>query len=301
MQRAAADLWAAGSFWHAGGLAWRAADVRADASHITLLGSGTEIAGWGWVQQGRHLDALIAAEDEEGADALSRWFIDSAGPGPLTADVASGARALAAALARVGFVPAPEAAFAVDLRCRATEVAAPPTLSGGLVVRALADGEQEAVVRCHRAAWDPHLLPWPPTRQPDLPSGATSSFSRAALDLLEATWPYRRELVTVVEAPDGSLVGSCIAWLDDRIGVAEIEPLGVVPDYRGRGIGRALCAGAAAAVAAAGGREVTLHARGDAGYPAARRLYESCGFRTVARTVPHVRSSRGRSRWAPPS
>ena len=284
MQRAAADLWAPGSFWHAGGLAWRARDLRSAASQVSLLD-----AGWGWIEGGSHLDALVAAQDVDGARSLVDWFVGTAGDEPLAADVPSGSTALAEALRRSGFAKSPGAPYSVDLRCRAADVAEPPLPPDGYVVRPLADGEQEALVRCHRSAWDPHLLPWPPTRRPDLPADAASTFSLDDLALLEATWPYRRELVTVVEAPDGSLAASCIAWLDDRIGVAEVEPLGVVPAHRGRGLGRALCAGAAAAVTAAGGAELAIHPRGDDGYPAARRLYESCGFRAVARTMPYVR------------
>lgn len=290
MQRAAAALWSPGSFWHAGGLAWRGRDVRLDRAGIALVGSESEVTGWGWIERGSHLNALVAARDDDSAQVLSRWFVHDAEPGPLTADVPSGARVLGAALAQLGFVEAPDAPFSVDLRCSPAGLIGPPALPDGYLVRPLATGEQQALVAAHCAAWNPHLLPWPQGSRPDLPPDAASSFSACDLALLEATWPYRRELVTVVEAPDGSLAGSCIAWLDDRLAVAEIEPLGVVPAHRGLGLGRALCAGAAAAVAACGGTELRIHPRGDAAYPAARRLYESCGFRAVGRTVPYFRA-----------
>ena len=114
-----------------------------------------------------------------------------------------------------------------------------------------------------------------------LPAGAASSFDEVTLDRVERTWPYRRDLVTVVQAADGSFAASCIAWLDEATGTAEIEPLGVVPAHRGLGLGRALTLAAVENVARAGGSAVTIHPRGDEAYPSARRLYETCGFRSV--------------------
>lgn len=291
MQRAAVELWAPGSYWHPGGLAWRARDLRGGPSQVLTL-SGPVGPGWGWIEDGGHLNALVGPEDADGARLLAEWCVDTPAVGSLTAEVPSGARALRTALLAHGFTEAPQAPFSLDLRCAAGDVTGPPWLPGGYVVRPLADGEQDALVACHRASWDPHLLPWPASARPELPATAASPFSAEHLALVESTWPYRRELVLVVQAPGGALAASCIAWLDDHLGVAEVEPLGVVPAHRGLGLGRALCAAAGTAVAAAGGHELTIHARGDAGYPAARRLYERCGFRAVACTVPYVRPSR---------
>ena len=146
-------------------------------------------------------------------------------------------------------------------------------------------------MECHRAAWDPHALPWPEQHRPQLAPEAASSFTEAAFAKIRAMWPYRGDLVIVAEAPDGHLAASCIAWLDDSVGAAEIEPLGVVPRYRGRGLGRAICLEAVNRVARLGGTQVTIHPRGDDRYPAARALYASCGFRTVARMLPLRRAA----------
>ncbi|HVT78767.1 MAG TPA: GNAT family N-acetyltransferase, partial [Acidimicrobiales bacterium] len=65
---------------------------------------------------------------------------------------------------------------------------------------------------------------------------------------------------------------------------AEIEPLGVVPEHRRRGLAQALCRAALRATAEAGGTEVVIHPRGDVAYPAARDAYAAAGFVTVNRS-----------------
>lgn len=293
MQRAASWLWLdRASFWHIGGLAWQAGSICGADAAVAVVGSSPAPVAWGWIKEGSHLNALVAAADTASAQSLVAWFTSEASDTEaLTATVPSGSQALADALAAVGFARAANAPYNLDMRC-GTASAIHATLPSGYRVRALQDGEQAQFVACHRAAWDPQRLPWPETHRPTLPTVAASSFSEAKFSEVQATWPYRRELVTVVEAADGSLVACCIAWLDEATGAAEIEPLGVVPDHRGRGLGRGLTVGAVMAVARAGGSDVTIHPRGDDAYPAARRLYASSGFRSVGSTQELCRPNR---------
>ena len=51
---------------------------------------------------------------------------------------------------------------------------------------------------------------------------------------------YRRDLDLVAEAPDGSIAGFVTAWFDDVNRSVLLEPVGVVPAHRRRGLGRAL-------------------------------------------------------------
>jgi len=51
---------------------------------------------------------------------------------------------------------------------------------------------------------------------------------------------YRRDLDLVAVAPDGSLAGFATIWYDDVTRAAAFEPVGVAPEHRRRGLGRAL-------------------------------------------------------------
>lgn len=51
---------------------------------------------------------------------------------------------------------------------------------------------------------------------------------------------YRPELDLVVCAPDGSLAGFCVGWLDSERSLAQIEPIGVHPRFQRMGLGRVL-------------------------------------------------------------
>lgn len=288
MQEAAQRLWSPTSFWHVGGLAWQAASIRDASSSVLVLRDESGPRGWGWVEDGCYLSALVAPDDADGADQVVAWFVDTAPAGSLEAAVAESSESMRKALQGAGFVADPGAPYSLDLRID-TAAAAAPNVPTGFAVRAMEPGEEPALVACHRASWRPHALPFRDDARPDFPPDAESSFSEPAFAAVRATWPYRDDLVVVAVAPDGTFAASCIAWLDEVNGVAEIEPLGVVPEHRGRGLGRAVCLEAVRLVGQLGGREVVIHPRGDDAYPAARALYASCGFRVAGRTVAYVR------------
>ena len=100
---------------------------------------------------------------------------------------------------------------------------------------------------------------------------------------MQETWLYDPELDLVVVAPDGSLAGCCLAWYDATTGVAGIEPLGVVPEHRGRGLAGMLCLEAAERVRRTGGREMFINTGPRVEYPAPGRAYARAGFETFSR------------------
>jgi len=51
---------------------------------------------------------------------------------------------------------------------------------------------------------------------------------------------YKPDLDLVVVDEDGKIVSFCTFRLDAPSGITELEPMGTLPDYRARGIGRAL-------------------------------------------------------------
>jgi ribosomal protein S18 acetylase RimI-like enzyme len=147
-----------------------------------------------------------------------------------------------------------------------------------------AANDDDDLVGIHVASWQPSSLPFAPQPATPLRDDAASSFSAATLSDLQSAWPYDRRLHLVAEAPDGSLAASCIVWFDATSRVGAIEPLGVHPEHRRRGLAGALCHYAIAQVRARQGREVVIHPRGDPGYPAALGAYQRVGFAIRERT-----------------
>jgi ribosomal protein S18 acetylase RimI-like enzyme len=94
---------------------------------------------------------------------------------------------------------------------------------------------------------------------------------------------YIPALDLVVTAPDGWLAAFCIGWLD-RQGLGgrpsgQIEPLGVHPDFRRRGLGRAVLLEGLRRLVAHGAEQLLVET--DDYRDAAYALYESASFRVA--------------------
>jgi ribosomal protein S18 acetylase RimI-like enzyme len=161
-----------------------------------------------------------------------------------------------------------------------------PSPPAGYQVRAVREDELGQRVEAHRAAWNPHALPWPVGHRPSYPPDATSGHDLETYRRVRGAWMYDRSLDLVVVAPDGSFAGCSIVWLDPRTGVAEIEPLGVVPAHRRRGVAQALCHEAMRRVAEAGGRELVISQWPNPAYPAPAGAYARAGFEVVRQPGP---------------
>lgn len=166
----------------------------------------------------------------------------------------------------------------VMVREATDDVPAPPA---GYSVRSVRDDELAARVDVHRASWDPHTLPWHPDHRPEYPPGARSGHSLQMYEGVRRAWMYDPALDLVAVASDGSLAGCCIVWLDERTQVAEIEPLGVVPAHRRRGVAQALCHEATRRVAESGGRQLVIAQWPNPAYPAPSGAYARAGFEVV--------------------
>lgn len=274
IQDAATRMWPAGCRWTAGELAW-ALLTSTGEPEVRFSGSG-----WVWLEDGT---ASIVTGDPAGAARA----IGALPPGT-TVQAADADGILRHALARAGYQEVVDAPFSVDMRLATAGAREPVLLDGYLIRPAAADDDLLGV---HRAAWRPADLPFAPGSGPSLDPRAVSPLTATMLAAVQHSWPYRRDLHVVVQAPGGGLAASCIAWLDPATGVAAIEPLGVSPGHRRRGLAGALCLHAARLVRAAGGGELVIHPRGDAAYPAPRGAYLRCGFAEVGRTRIYARPS----------
>lgn len=102
---------------------------------------------------------------------------------------------------------------------------------------------------------------------------------------------YIRDLDLLIEAPDGSPAGCCTVWLDPANGWAEIEPLGIVPEHRNRGLAQALALDACRRVAHHGGHSVFINTAPLPYYRAPWDAYLKAGFTPMGRGIRMSRRS----------
>ena len=119
-----------------------------------------------------------------------------------------------------------------------------------------------------------------------------SRFTDEVYAVVRETWPYRADLDCVAVAPDGSVASYTLAWLDEENRVGEFEPVGTHEAHRRRGLGRAVNLFALQRLRDEGATEALVGCRGDDAYPIPRKLYESVGFREIARAASYGRPAR---------
>ena len=156
-------------------------------------------------------------------------------------------------------------------------------------MRPVRGDETEARVRVHRAAWHPPSIPYPPERAARVSPDAQSRFCTEFYEDMRRTVFYDPELDLVVQAPDGSLAAHCTVWWSPALGVAEVEPLGVVPEHRRLGLGGSLALEACARVGQLGGHEVYINGEFVEIYPLPTAVYESVGYTQVELSAPYTR------------
>ncbi|MGF1592931.1 MAG: GNAT family N-acetyltransferase [Kiloniellaceae bacterium] len=149
-----------------------------------------------------------------------------------------------------------------------------PVLPKGFRFLAAEDVTVADAVKAHRDAWHP------------------SSFTEAAFERVQRTWPYRADLHALIEAPDGTLAATAIIWLDESTQTAEFEPVGTHRDFRRRGLGTALQLYGMHLARAAGANRVLVACLGAPAHPAARNMYCGVGFRELTRDLPQIKVAR---------
>ena len=278
LQRLAIRMWPVG-FHHPGGLAWAAATDQL-GDEVLLFGDGDDVVGFA----GSDGDRLLGQADParpEAARAIAEWLREQDPSGRKRIAVVDADVVFRTALESAGFTRREDEKPEYMVRRDAcVEVPPPPP---GYAVRAPAPDESAARTAVHRAAWDPHALPWHPAHRPPYPQEAASANGEARHARVRAAPLYDPDLDLVAVAEDGTFAGCCIVWLDPASASAEIEPLGVVPAHRRRGVATALCHEAVRRVAAKGGREVVISAGPNAAYPAPAGAYLKAGFQPVER------------------
>lgn len=283
MARLASRLWPHGL--HPGGLGWSMA-IGEFASRVVLARDGERLVGWAVSSLG---EVAVQADPDhpDVADSLLRWAVEVEGSGAPALVVWDGDGVVAAAAAQAGFAPDDQRGTAVGMVRRAQREEAGLPL--GYRVRSAEPRERAARVEVHRAAWRPIDIPWVPAFRPNAAPDQTSRFTPAAYDAVRRTWLYDERLDLVVEAPDGTLAASCLGWWDPATGTAEIEPLGVVPAHRRRGLAGALCLAVSDTVSRRDGELVFINTGPRADYPVPAAAYARVGFQVVPRGRWHHR------------
>ncbi|PZG04757.1 GNAT family N-acetyltransferase [Nonomuraea aridisoli] len=148
-----------------------------------------------------------------------------------------------------------------------------PVLPAGFRFRTAEEAGPQAAVQAHLDAWAP------------------SAYTAESYEGVRRTAAYRGDLHLLVEAPDGTMASSTIMWLDEVNKTAEFEPVGTHPDFRRRGLGRAMLLHGMRLARAAGATHMTVACLGAPGHPEARGLYYSVGFREFTRDAPLVKTA----------
>jgi GNAT superfamily N-acetyltransferase len=148
-----------------------------------------------------------------------------------------------------------------------------PELPDGFRFRTADEAGAEAAVQAHLDAWRP------------------SAYSIEAYEGVRATAAYRGDLHILVEAPDGTMASSTIMWLDEANRTAEFEPVGTHPDYRRRGLARAMLLHGMLLARKAGAEQMTVACLGAPGHPKARALYDSVGFKKISQDMPVIKTA----------
>lgn len=169
----------------------------------------------------------------------------------------------AAVLVSRGYEPDPTEPFSMYLQQELKNPQA-PTLDGYRFITMEELNDLEARAEVHRRAWD----------------GSTRNADdvRRTMD----TWPYKPSLDFIAVADDGAPAASVIGWYDSSFRYGEFEPMGTVPEHRGRGLGAAILRFGLHKLHVAGASHALVGARADADYPVPRRLYRSVGFADTA-------------------
>jgi len=258
---------------HVGDLAWWATmhAGREPEWERRLWLEGDRCVAWAWLKRPASLDYEVHSAHRGGAlhhDVLDWFEAEAEGDGALSTYVMDGDEAWLRVLGERGYVePEPATWYAYHVR-DLDDMPALPELPDGYSYRTVTgEADLRDRVDVHRAAWEP--------------SRVTEESYRNVMQ----TWPYRRDLDCVVQAPDGTFASYALCWYDDANAVGELEPVGTHPDHRRLGLGAAACLFALSRLREVGGRHGIVYAGGRDEDAPARALYESIGFRRHTRVV----------------
>ena len=273
--------------WGKGQAGERASWVR----RLWFSGGGGDLTAWGWAR----LPHQVSRSDGSVRDVTGAYLSYQVHPGHagLVDEVIDWYDATAAGLERT-VIPTAADEFALkrwatrgyepdqaalsdtgswhQLNERDLTEVEQPELPDGFRFRTADEAGPEAAVQAHVDAWAP------------------STYTAEAYEGVRQTAGYRGDLHILVEAPEGTIAASTIMWLDEANKTAEFEPVGTHPDYRRKGLARAMLLHGMHRARAAGATHMTVACLGAPRHPQARELYYSVGFRECSRDAPLIKT-----------
>ena len=237
--------------WHVGDITWglRQHEGRELEWTFRVWRDGDRVVAWSWLKSDRGILEHDVHPDHE---HLLDEILDE--PDARVAFAFEDDETERAALARHGFVR-PDRGFHQNA-CTVTKPPAQAPLPDGFRLRTVEPEDLAERVAVHREVWAP------------------SRVTELSYANVMASWPYRRSLDCVVEAPDGRFAAYVLVWPDDENRVGLFEPVGTREEFRRRGLGAAVCTFALRRLHEEGMREALVLCE----TAEACALYESVGF-----------------------
>lgn len=238
---------------HPGGLAWEWA-IEQTPEDIEVMRSGDRVVGWLGRISPTELEVHTEREVAGAAEAVVARMLQRAEGTGVSCLAADADARLRTALESAGF-RVDERAPWHGLWRTVDDV---PAYRDRYLIRSVRPDEMGARVEVHRAARRPADLPYAAEHAPQFPPEATSRSTLEHYERVRTCRLYDPDLDLVAEAPDGSLAACCIGWYDPAARTTEIEPLGVHPAHRRRGLAQALCHEVGRLTAERDGQEVFI-------------------------------------------
>ncbi len=253
-----------GAIFHPGGLQWWLRRVGRAGFEVAVLADDDAPVGLALRDETDVIVQTDAAHAEDRRELLA-WVetrVRGSAESEIFVSVADGDDGLRRTVLSRGYAPSERYGYELVYDLAAEPGA--PELPPGFEMISLTPALTDRYVALHRAAWS----------RPN----AQSTYDRRQHDSVTAMPDFRYDLVPIVAAPDGTLAAYCMSWWDSRSRSFEIEPLGTHPDFRRKGLARAI-------VREVLRRSWALRATyvlvwGVSGNPEAKSLYESAGLRS---------------------
>lgn len=252
------------AIFHPGGLQWWLRRIGRAGFEVAVLSEDDAIVGLA-LRDGSDVIVQTDTAHVEARHELLAWVearVRGTEQHEIFVSVAEGDDGLRSTVLARGHSPSER--YGYELVSDPVDAPSAPELPPGFEIISLAPVLADQYVALHRAAWS----------RPDAPS----TYDRRQHDLVTAMPDFRYDLVPIVAASRGVLAAYCISWWDPRSASVEIEPLGTHPDFRRKGLARAVVREVLQRARALGARYVLVW--GTSANPAAKALYESAGMRT---------------------